>query len=80
MDKRVDKNEFILMYKRCIFDETGLEPKSLYNMVQFLMYCKEGKYTITEEDTLELIFVRKGKELLTDEVEAIFGYLSTHKF
>ena len=27
-----------LMYYRCRFDETGLEPKNLYYIVQFIMY------------------------------------------
>lgn len=26
------------MYKKCIVDKKGLEPKTLFHMVQFLMY------------------------------------------
>ena len=33
LDKQVDEKEFELMYKRCIYDKTGLEPKSLFYMV-----------------------------------------------
>eukprot|EP01017_Pseudomicrothorax_dubius_P006935 TRINITY_DN1207_c0_g1_i1.p1 TRINITY_DN1207_c0_g1~~TRINITY_DN1207_c0_g1_i1.p1 ORF type:complete len:267 (-),score=81.60 TRINITY_DN1207_c0_g1_i1:111-911(-) len=79
LDGKVDWYEYELMYKRCIYDETGLEPKSLFNMVQFLMYVKdnktnrEGHFVITEEDTLELIIVRKGRAALEEELEAIFG-------
>lgn len=48
------------MYKKCTRDSSGLEPKSLFHMVQFLMFCKNApvKYTITVEDTLELLYVR----------------------
>lgn len=46
------------MYKRCIFDKTGLEPRNLFNLVQFLMYDLTWRGKITVEDTLELIYVR----------------------
>ena len=40
------------MYKRCVFDKIGLEPRNLFNLVQFLMYDKTNRGTITVEDTL----------------------------
>lgn len=40
LDRRVDRKEFELMYKKCIEDKTGLEPRNLFNLVQFLMFCK----------------------------------------
>ena len=60
------------MYKRCVFDKTGLEPRSLYNLVQFLMYLVYGEdkqhitigqkkafpTTITIENSLELLYRR----------------------
>lgn len=51
------------MYKRCIFDKTGLEPRNLFNLMQFLMYDIQGRGKITVEDTLELIYVRQPEEL-----------------
>lgn len=73
MDKKVDAKEFWNMYKRCIIDKSGLEPKSLFNMVQFLMYCKPGVYLVTVEDTLELLYVRLGKDNLYEKIEDLFG-------
>ena len=67
------------MYKRCIIDKSGLEPKSLFHMVQFLMYCKKDKYTITVEDILELLYVRVGRANLDDEIQVIFGYCFGNK-
>lgn len=62
------------MFKRCILDETGLEPKNLFNLVQFLMYDSQNRGKITEEDTLELIFVRVGDiKKLESILETIFG-------
>ena len=66
------------MYKKCSLDKTGLEPKSLYHLVQFLMYLnpekvKRNLYSITVEDTLELLYVRFGRQNLDSEIHAIFG-------
>ena len=33
LDKKVDWYEFQLMYKRSIFDNTGLEPRRLFTLV-----------------------------------------------
>jgi len=38
LDSTIDKGEFENMYKRCIMEDNYLEPKSLFHMVQFLMY------------------------------------------
>ena len=72
LDNKIDQREFENMYKRCKIDKSGLEPKSLFHMIQFLMYCKKDKYTITIEDTLELLFVIVGARL-NDEIKIIFG-------
>ena len=40
LDGRVNEKEFELMYKKCIEDQQGLEPRNLFNLVQFLMFCK----------------------------------------
>ncbi|KAM3139522.1 hypothetical protein pb186bvf_008358 [Paramecium bursaria] len=72
-DGVITRKEFEMMYKRCIFDVTYLEPRNLFNLVQFLMYDKQHKGRITEEDTLEIIFVRVGKANLSTEIDAIFG-------
>lgn len=81
LDGRVSWTEFLNMYKKCTMDKTGLEPKSLYHMVQFLMYLPPNRtnFKITVEvciiiikDTLELLHVRFGRQYLDDEIRAIF--------
>jgi hypothetical protein len=47
LDGCINEYEFTLMYKRCIFDKTGLEPRNLFNLVQFLMYDIAGRNKIT---------------------------------
>jgi len=63
------------MYKRCISDDTGLEPRKLFNIVQFLMYDKAFKAKVTVEETLQILYVRYGRDKLDEEIKAIFGYL-----
>ena len=58
MDNKVSKYEMEKMYKRCITDKDELEPKKLFYFIQFLMFDKENKLGINEEDTLELLKVR----------------------
>ena len=38
LDGYLSKNEYMIMYKKVISDEEGLEPRQMYNLVQFLMY------------------------------------------
>lgn len=62
LDGYIDYNEFEKMYKRCIIDSKEEEPKKLYHLVQFLMYDKEKKGYIIEEDTLEILYIRYKSE------------------
>ena len=59
----VSYDEYEKMYKRCVVDKKELEPKKLYTLVQFLMFDKEHKGYITEEDTLEVLCVRNNNGL-----------------
>ena len=58
MDKCINKEEFINMYKRCVTDTECIEPKKLFNLTQFLMFDKGFKGYIIEEDSLELMINR----------------------
>ena len=73
LDGCVSRAEFDTMYKRCISDETGLEPRKLFNLVQFLMYDIDSKGRVTVEETLQILYVRYGRERLDEEIRAIFG-------
>lgn len=75
LDRRVDWNEFELMYKRCIFDNSGLEPRRLFTLVEFLMFDKNERNFITIEDTLELLYVKSTtykKTDLNEEIKNLF--------
>ena len=73
MDKSVTYQEFVNMYKRCVNDNEYLEPRKLFNLVQFLMFDKEFEGKIIEEQTLELLIIRYGRDGLNEQLDAIFG-------
>lgn len=68
LDGMVSKYEFEKMYKRCVSDKTGLQPRKLFNMVQFMMYDTNNGGSITVEETLQLLFVRYGRDHLDKEL------------
>ncbi len=47
LDKKISFEEFQKMYKKCMMDKAAAEPKKLFHLTQFLMYCKPGKFRIT---------------------------------
>jgi Ca2+-binding EF-hand superfamily protein len=71
LDGYVSEHELDVMYKRCVTDAMESEPKRLYYLVQFLMYDKERKGFITEEDTLEILYIRNEKNF-NEAIDAIF--------
>ena len=73
LDDMISEEEFMTIYKRWISDKTGLEPRKFFNLVQFLMYDKDFRGKVTVEETLQILFVRYGRERLDSEIEAIFG-------
>ena len=73
LDGYISKDEFQIMYKRSVSDKTGLEPRKLFNLVQYLMYDRNFKGRVTIEETLQILFVRHGRDKLDYEIEAIFG-------
>ena len=52
LDDYVSFDEYMTMYKRSISDVTGLEPRQLFNLVQFLMYDTQFRGRVTIEETL----------------------------
>jgi Ca2+-binding EF-hand superfamily protein len=73
LDGFISEGEFDRMYKRCIIDDKEQEAKQLFYLVQFLMYDKEGNRYITEEDTLELLYIRHGEKNFNQAIEDVFG-------
>lgn len=47
-------------------DKVGLEPRKLYNIIEFMMYDVDKLGTIRVNDALEMIYNRFGREALAD--------------
>lgn len=71
LDGFVSDREFQRMYKKCITDEKELQPKKLFYLAQFLMYDRERKGYIIEEDTLEILYIRHADNF-NNAINAIF--------
>ena len=64
------------MYRRSSRDKEWLEPRKLFNLIQFLMFLPDfTTKDITSEDTLQLLFIRhqSDRKALDNSVKAIFG-------
>lgn len=72
LDGYLNKIEFDKMYKRCVIDEKEQEPKRLFYLALFLMFDKDKKKYIIEEDTLEILYIRY-KEKFEEVLISIFG-------
>lgn len=49
------------MYIRCIDDKTGLEPKNLFHVIEFLMHDEGEKGVVTMDDCMKVLLRRYGK-------------------
>ena len=65
-DHCVSWEEFKLMFSRCRSDRTGLEPRKLFNVVEFMMHDKDSSGTIDMDECMEILFRRFGKDQLEE--------------
>ena len=60
-------------FYRVKHDKSGWEPRSLFNVVEFMMHDKDCSGTIDMEECMEILFRRFGKEQLEAKVNEFFG-------
>ena len=73
-DHHVSWDEFKLMFHRCRNDRTGLEPRKLFNVVEFMMHDKDSSGTIDMDECMEILFRRFGKEQLEERTNEFFKH------
>jgi|TARA_B100001741_G_scaffold291150_1_gene271127 calmodulin len=73
-DKCVSWDEFKLMFERCRTDKTGLEPRKLFNVVEFMMHDKDASGTIDMDECMEILFRRFGKDQLEQRTNDFFKH------
>lgn len=73
-DHCVSWDEFKLMFHRCRNDKTGLEPRKLFNVVEFMMHDKDSSGTIDMDECMEILFRRFGKDQLEQRTNDFFKH------
>lgn len=73
LDGCVNWLEFKLMFLRNITDTSGMEPYSLFNVVQFMMYDKDASGTVTVDETMSMLYARYGRDQLEHQMKELFG-------
>ncbi|VWU51638.1 calmodulin-like protein [Hepatocystis sp. ex Piliocolobus tephrosceles] len=73
LDSCLDYDELYFLYLRCVNDKKKQIPSDLYHIIQFFMFDYEMNGYITVEKTLQILYVRFGREKMDAEVQEIFG-------
>ena len=54
--------------------QTGLEPRKLFNVVEFMMHDKDSSGTIDMDECMEILFRRFGKDQLEERTNEFFKH------
>ena len=68
----IDWENFVQLYIRCQKDKTGKEPTRLYNLIEFMICDKDGGGTMSEDECMEILYHRFGKEVMKDMTDKLF--------
>ena len=68
----IDWENFVQLYIRCQKDKTGKEPTRLYNLIEFMICDKDGGGTMSEDECMEIMYHRFGKEVMKDMTDKLF--------
>ncbi|EKX51041.1 hypothetical protein GUITHDRAFT_150967 [Guillardia theta CCMP2712] len=69
----IDWDNFVQLYVRCRKDRTGQEPTRLYNLIEFMVCDKDGGGTMSEDECMEILYHRYGKEVMGKLTDQLFG-------
>lgn len=70
-DGCVDWDEFRTMFYRTRDDQTGCEPRKLFNVVDFLMLDKNHSGAVDMDECITLLWQRYGKDLVEENLKAM---------
>lgn len=59
--------------------QTGLEPRKLFNVVEFMMHDKDSSGTIDMDECMEILFRRFGKDQLEERTNGEHFFSSPHE-
>lgn len=72
LDGTVCWDELLLAYRRVRSDSTGLEPRALYDLVDFLMHDSDLDGTVAVDEARQLMFMRYGSAFQEKHVDELF--------
>ena len=67
-DGGIDWDEFRSMFHRIRDDETGCEPRKMFNVVEFLMLDKNHSGSVDMDECLTLLWARYGKQKVEEKM------------
>ena len=70
-DGLVDWDEFRTMFYRVRDDQTGCEPRRLFNIVDFLMLDKNHSGAVDMDECITLLWARYGRDLVEENLQAM---------
>jgi len=71
-DGCVEWDEMQWLYKRVRFDKTGLEPRKLFFLIEFLFHDHDYNGSITVDECFAVMFIRYGRNFSEDEIHQLF--------
>lgn len=71
-DGCIDWDELQWLYKRVRFDKSGLEPRKLFFLVEFLFHDHDYNGSITVDECFAVMFIRYGRNFSEDEIHLLF--------
>jgi len=70
-DGVIDWDEFRMTYYRVRSDDTGCEPRKLFNLVDFLMLDKNHSGSVDMDECVTLLYTRYGKDQVETNLRAM---------